>query len=367
MNNLGKISKKTVSRCQVSMIEIDDSTEGQRIDNFLLCLCKGVPKSHIYRILRSGEVRVNKGRVKAQYRLVRGDIVRKPPILEKSVNLTSTDTVFIPFSNFNILYEDDELLVIDKPTGIAVHGGSGIKFGVIEQIRRSCPRLKFIELVHRLDRETSGILMLAKKRKALVDLHKQIREKKMEKRYIACAHGEWPNSWGNRRSVNIPLLKYITTAGERRVRVHHNGLASHTVLNLIKYWPESEKEQRTRPGTKIHEIATLHSASSGYALIDIELKTGRTHQIRAHLTYLGLPIAGDQKYGDFYLNKNLAHIYAKPSLKRMFLHAHYIKFLHPITEKPIQINAPLPTECKSFLEELNAIKTPASSWKKYII
>ncbi|MDU0810734.1 MAG: pseudouridine synthase [Burkholderia sp.] len=360
MNKLGKISKKTAVRGQASMIEIDDRAAGQRIDNFLLCICKGIPKDHIYRILRSGEVRVNKGRVSANYRLMHGDIVRKPPVWHKVVDLIRSDTSFIPLSNFSILYEDDVLLVIDKPKGFAVHGGSGIRLGVIEQMRQLYSHLKFIELVHRLDRDTSGILMLAKKRAALVALHKQIRDNKLEKRYLTCAYGKWSNNWGNRHAVNVPLFKYTTVDGERRVRVQHNGLASYTVFNLIKYWPDVKKGQGVIQEEEIGKKGTSEYSSSGYSFIEVELKTGRTHQIRAHLTYLGLPIVGDQKYGDFSLNKTLKRTNAKPSLNRMFLHAYYIRFFHPITGKSLEINSPLPIECKNFLKELSAINTSPS-------
>ena len=327
MNELGKISQKLVASDQVSIIQVDDGVAGQRIDNFLLKVCKGVPKSHIYRILRSGEVRVNKGRVDAKYRLAVGDLVRVPPI---RVALGEAD-VFVPAApaaEFSVLFEDEYLLVIDKPAGVAVHGGSGIAFGVIEQMREARPLGKFLELVHRLDRETSGVLMLAKKRAALVGLHEQIRENRMDKRYFACAHGEWPADWGRRRAVKAALTKYLTPEGERRVRVDPQGLASHTVFNLVERWP-------------------------GFALVEAELKTGRTHQIRVHLAHLGLPIVGDAKYGDFALNKALARADARPGLKRMFLHAHRLSLAHPVTGEPLTFEAPLPAECRRFLDQLN--------------
>lgn len=203
MKELGKTSQRSVAGAvegsvsseQVSLIEIDDRSAGQRIDNFLLRVCKGVPKSHIYRILRSGEVRVNKGRIDAQYRLELGDLVRVPPIRVAQSNQAAAH-VPVPAAGFQILFEDEHLLVIDKPAGVAVHGGSGVAFGVIEQMREARPQAKFLELVHRLDRETSGILMLAKKRAALVNLHEQIRDNRMDKRYYACVHGEWASDWG---------------------------------------------------------------------------------------------------------------------------------------------------------------------------
>jgi len=298
------------------MIEIDENSAGQRIDNFLLRVCKGVPKSHVYRILRSGEVRVNKGRVDAQYRLALGDLVRVPPVRVAAADLARAETPIVPPAQFDVLYEDDAMLVINKPAGVAVHGGSGVAFGVIEQMRQARPRAKFLELVHRLDRETSGILMLAKKRTALVGLHEQIRENRMDKRYFACGHGQWQPDWGRRRVVKAPLFKYSTAEGERRVRVQDDGLPSHTVFNLIERWPD-------------------------YALVEAELKTGRTHQIRVHLAHLGLPIAGDAKYGDFALNKALARANAQPSLKRMFLHAYRLKLAHPLSGEPLQFDAAL--------------------------
>jgi 23S rRNA pseudouridine955/2504/2580 synthase len=335
MKELGKTSQRSVASVvasdQVSLIEIDDSSAGQRIDNFLLRVCKGVPKSHIYRILRSGEVRVNKGRIDAQYRLEAGDLVRVPPIRVAQPNETVAPPP-VPAGGFPILFEDEHLLVIDKPAGVAVHGGSGVAFGVIEQLRGARSQAKFLELVHRLDRETSGVLMLAKKRAALVNLHEQIRDNRIDKRYYACVHGEWAGDWGRRRAVKEPLHKYLTADGERRVRVQADGLASHTVFNLVDRWP-------------------------GYALLEAELKTGRTHQIRVHLQHLQLPIVGDAKYGDFTLNKALARANAMPGIKRMFLHAYRLKLTHPATGEPLQLEAPLPADCRGFIEQLNELRT----------
>ncbi|CAD6547669.1 Ribosomal large subunit pseudouridine synthase C [Paraburkholderia hiiakae] len=328
MKGLGKTSQNQVASDQVSFVEIDEGAAGQRIDNFLLRVCKGVPKSHIYRILRSGEVRVNKGRVDAQYRLAEGDIVRVPPI-RTSQSSAPAGTAPVPAAHFPIIYEDDALLVIDKPAGVAVHGGSGVAFGVIEQLREARPQGKFLELVHRLDRETSGVLMLAKKRAALVGLHAQMRDNQTDKRYFACVHGEWASDWGRRRAVKEPLHKYLTPEGERRVRVQPDGVPSHTVFNLVERW-------------------------QGYALLEAELKTGRTHQIRVHLAHLGLPIVGDAKYGDFALNKELARAGARPGIKRMFLHAHRLKLVHPITGAPLQFEAPLPPDCRGFVDALRA-------------
>ncbi len=312
------------------MVEVGEDSAGQRIDNFLLRVCKGVPKSHIYRILRSGEVRVNKGRIDAQYRLALGDLVRIPPIRIAAAD-TAREAAPVPAAEFEVLFEDDAMVVINKPAGVAVHGGSGVSFGVIEQMREARPNAKFLELVHRLDRETSGILMLAKKRSALVGLHEQIRENRMDKRYYACGHGEWAADWGRRRAVKAPLHKYSTPEGERRVRVQDDGMPSHTVFNLIDRW-------------------------DNYALVEAELKTGRTHQIRVHLAHLGLPIAGDAKYGDFALNKALARANARPSLKRMFLHAYRLKLAHPLSGETLQFDAPLPDECRRFIDQLNELR-----------
>ncbi|QBI04830.1 23S rRNA pseudouridine(955/2504/2580) synthase RluC [Pseudoduganella albidiflava] len=302
---------------QAQFVTIGEEEAGQRIDNYLLRICKGVPKSHVYRILRSGEVRVNKGRIDQLYRLVAGDVVRIPPvrIAEKPDNAA-------PAAEFPVIYEDAHLLVIDKPAGVAVHGGSGVSFGVIEQLRASRPDAKFLELVHRLDRETSGLLLLAKKRSALTSLHEQMRDGETDKRYLALATGDWKNK---RQHVKAPLHKYTTGDGERRVAVMETGMPSHTVFSLLRKYRE-------------------------FALLEAELKTGRTHQIRVHLQSTGFPIAGDDKYGDFALNKALQKR-AVP-LKRMFLHAHQITFRHPESGKIMTLNAPLAPECEKFLVSL---------------
>ncbi|GGI53131.1 23S rRNA pseudouridine(955/2504/2580) synthase RluC [Oxalicibacterium solurbis] len=308
------------SFAQVQLLTISEEEAGQRIDNFLLRICKGVPKSHIYRVLRSGEVRVNKGRIDQTYRLTEGDIVRVPP-----VRVAEKTTTGVPGAEFHILFEDAHLLVIDKPAGVAVHGGSGVSYGVIEQLRAARPDAKFLELVHRLDRETSGVLLLAKKRSALINLHEQIRGGEPDKRYWTLVHGDWKN---NRQHVKLPLHKYSTPDGERRVRVQADGMPSHTVFNLVRKYEE-------------------------FALLEAELKTGRTHQIRVHLASSGFPIAGDDKYGDFALNRALQKTEGeRPALKRMFLHAHQITFIHPETGKQMTLEAPMPPECARFLKGL---------------
>lgn len=306
---------------QVQLVTITENEAGQRIDNYLFKQCKGVPKSHVYRILRSGEVRVNKGRVDQTYRLEAGDIIRIPP-----VRVAEKTEKHIPKASFEILFEDEHLLIINKPAGIAVHGGSGVSYGVIEQLRVSRPELKFLELVHRLDRETSGVLLLAKKRSALVRLHEQIRGGEIDKRYQTLVKGQWANQ---RQHVKLPLFKYLTPEGERRVRVQQGGMASYTIFNIMEKYND-------------------------FTLLEAELKTGRTHQIRVHLAASGHVIAGDDKYGDFELNRQLQKTEkGRGTLKRMFLHAYKICFTHPHTGEKITLSAPLPPECSTYLESLN--------------
>lgn len=307
---------------EVRMHTVGEGEEGQRIDNYLFRQCKGVPKSHIYRILRSGEIRVNKRRVDQTYRLKAGDIIRIPP-----VRLAMQTPKLVAPARFEILFEDDYLLIINKPAGIAVHGGSGVDAGVIEQLRAARPETAFLELVHRLDRETSGILMLAKKRSALRGMHEQMRQGRMDKRYQALVRGNWTQQ---RQHVRLPLFKYLTPEGERRVRVQPGGMASHTVFNILKKYEE-------------------------FTLLEAELKTGRTHQIRVHLAASGYVIAGDDKYGDFGLNRQLQKaVHTGTALKRMFLHAWRLSFIHPHTGKEMTVTAPLPPDCARYLESLDA-------------
>lgn len=297
---------------------VDESAVGQRIDNYLLKVCKGVPKSHIYRILRSGEVRVNGGRIGPTYRLVEGDEIRIPPIR----TATSTTPPAPPGKALPVVFEDDALLVVDKPSGKAVHGGSGVSFGVIEQLRSQRPESRMLELAHRLDRETSGLLIVAKKRSALSALHDMMREGSIEKRYLALVPGVWANQL---QHIKAPLYKYLTPEGERRVRVSEDGKVAHSIVRLVKRWTQ-------------------------YSLVEVELKTGRTHQIRVHLAHLGFPLCGDDKYGDFPLNKVLEG----KGLKRMFLHAASLTFLHPITGERIGLKADLPAELQEFVNRLDA-------------
>lgn len=304
-----------IRKDSVSFHSVEEDGAGQRIDNYLVRLLKGVPKSHIYRILRSGEVRVNKGRADASRRLVAGDQLRIPPI-----RIAERGESTVPGATFPIVFEDDALLVIDKPAGVAVHGGSGVSFGVIEQLRRGHPEYRYLELVHRLDRETSGLLMLAKKRSALVKLHAMMRENIPDKRYLALGIGQWDK---NCRHVKLPLFKYSTADGERRVRVSEDGLSAHTIFSI---------QQRYRD----------------FTLVEAHLRTGRTHQIRVHMEASGCPIAGDEKYGDFTLNRALA----KQGLKRMFLHARSLSLPHPLTGEPLRLEAPLPRELQRYLDSL---------------
>ncbi|MDY0012412.1 MAG: RluA family pseudouridine synthase [Rhodocyclaceae bacterium] len=296
---------------------VDEASAGQRIDNFLLRVCKGVPKSHVYRILRSGEVRVNGGRVGPAYKLVDGDDVRIPPVRTAAPESPAPVPVGTPLP---VVYEDDALLVVDKPAGLAVHGGSGVSFGVIEQLRRQRPEARFLELVHRLDRETSGLLIVAKRRSALTVLHDMMREGRVEKRYLTLVAGRWMNPL---QHIRTPLLKYLTPEGERRVSAHRDGKPAHSIVRLQRRW---------------------QSAS----LLEVELKTGRTHQIRVHLTHQGFPLCGDDKYGDFALNKQLE----KRGLKRMFLHAARLVFRHPLTDGEITLQSSLPGELAGYLTEL---------------
>jgi len=321
-NARSRTADSAVAPDQVSYVTVGDEGVGQRLDNFLLKLAKGVPKSHIYRIVRSGEVRINRARAGADQRLALGDRVRIPP-LRIAAGSPPPARSAIPAMP-PVLFEDEHLLVVDKCAGSAVHGGSGVAFGIIEQVRMARPNQPFLELAHRLDRETSGVLLLAKTRRALVRLHEQMREGRVDKRYLALVRGAWTNE---RQHVRVALRKFITKGGERRVSVDPEGSPSHTVIIL---------RERFRD----------------YSLLEADLRTGRTHQIRVHLAHLGFPIVGDDKYGDFELNRRLDRGEGGPRLRRMFLHAMQIRFAHPISGEPIDLQSPLPKECEDFLREL---------------
>ena len=302
---------------RVSYLTVGPDTAGQRLDNFLLRLAKGVPQSHVYRIVRSGQVRVNKARASVDQRLVEGDQVRVPPLRIAQAPPPPVRAQMPP-----ILFEDEHLIAVDKPAGLASHGGSGISHGLIEMVRAARPNQPFLELVHRLDRETSGILLLAKSRRALLGLHEQLREGQVDKRYLALVAGDWVN---DRQHVRLPLAKRTIGSGERRMAVDEDeGLAAHTVFNL-----------RHRYGP--------------FSLLEAELKTGRTHQIRVHLAHIGFPIVGDDKYGDFELNRRIARGEFGVSLRRMFLHAWATRFQHPVNGTPMAIESALDRECSDFL------------------
>jgi 23S rRNA pseudouridine955/2504/2580 synthase len=319
MKDLSK--ERPVPLARAHRLEVDEAGAGQRVDNFLLRHLKGVPKSHIYRILRSGEVRLNRRRVRPDQRLATGDELRIPPLRKPAV---ATKPRLAPPSTPPILYEDEALLAIDKPAGLAVHGGSGVSFGLIEQLRAARPEARFLELVHRLDRDTSGILLVAKKRSALTALHAALREGRIDKRYLVLVRGRWRDA---RRKVELPLHKFLTGEGERRVRVERDGRAATTIVHRQKLWPESEPPM---------------------SLLEAELRTGRTHQIRVHLTHLGFPLAGDDKYGDFGWNKALA----RQGLKRMFLHAWRLSLPHPLEARELSLESPLPSDLAAFVARL---------------
>jgi 23S rRNA pseudouridine955/2504/2580 synthase len=319
---------EAVAADRASYRVIGPEAEGQRLDNYLIRIAKGVPKSHVYRIVRAGEVRVNKGRVAVDYRLMAGDQVRIPPM--RVAERAPTPLAAIPAAAMPpILFEDEHLMAVDKPAGLAAHGGSGIAFGLIERVRAARPHQPFLELVHRLDRETSGILLLAKSRRALLGLHEDLREGLVGKRYSVLVHGDWVN---DRQHVRLALTKFVNRHGERRVSVDVEGMESHTVLRLIKRYGK-------------------------FSLLEADLKTGRTHQIRVHLSHLGFPIVGDDKYGDFELNRQIARGTLSsnvPRLARMFLHAGAVDFKHPVTSRPMALEAPLAAECVEFLKGLSA-------------
>ncbi len=303
----------------VRHLTVDADSAGQRLDNYLMRMLKGVPKTHVYRVIRSGEVRINKGRVHADTRVAEGDDVRLPPVrvAEKPAGPLA------PAREFPILLEDEHLLAIVKPAGVAVHGGSGVSSGVIEQLRRSRPTAKFLELVHRLDKETSGILLLAKKRSALTHLQDQFRSRDTGKIYAAAVLGNWPE---NLKVIDLALHKGLDAAGERHVRVvpadHADGRRSITLVKVLQRRPD-------------------------FTLLDVTIKTGRTHQIRVHLAHSGHPIVGDPKYGDFARNR----LFAKQHrFERMFLHARQLAFDHPATGERITLQAPLPGECETLLK-----------------
>ena len=321
--------KAGVSAPAVKWLLVDEESAGQRLDNFLLRHLKGVPKTHVYRIIRSGEVRINKGRCSADSRVQIGDQVRLPPVRvsDKGVEKAAHPA---PAREFPMLFEDEHLLAIDKPSGVAVHGGSGVSFGVIEQLRQARPQARLLELVHRLDRDTSGILLVAKKRSALKHLQDQFRERETGKTYLALVKGDWP---ARLKVIDQPLHKYLLADGERRVKVtgkdDPDGMRSITLVKVA---------QRLQ----------------GCTLLEVTIKTGRTHQIRVHLASQGHPIAGDDKYGDFDWNKALQ----KQGLRRMFLHAWRLQFSHPASGERVALQAQLPHELQEHMAHVQ-LPTPS--------
>jgi 23S rRNA pseudouridine955/2504/2580 synthase len=313
----------------VKWLVVDEESAGQRLDNFLMRHLKGVPKTHVYRIIRSGEVRINKGRASADSRIETGDEVRVPPV-RVSDKVAEKAERPAPAREFPLLLEDEHLLAVDKPAGVAVHGGSGVSFGVIEQLRQARPQAKLLELVHRLDRETSGILLVAKKRSALKNLQDQFRERETGKTYLALVQGEWP---ARLKVIDQPLHKYLLPDGERRVKVTT---------------PEDPDGMRSITLVKVAQRL------QGCTLLEVTIKTGRTHQIRVHLASNGHPIAGDDKYGDFEWNKALH----KQGLKRMFLHAWRLQFTHPASGERVALQAELPPELQEHIAHVQ-LPTPS--------
>ncbi|MCL1124185.1 23S rRNA pseudouridine(955/2504/2580) synthase RluC [Shewanella surugensis] len=310
----------------VKFITIDEDNVGQRIDNFLLTHLKGVPRSMIYRIVRKGEVRVNKKRIKPEYKLQEGDIVRVPPVRVSNTDARPAPSVKLTKVSqleARIVYEDKFIIVLNKPAGIAVHGGSGVDFGVIEAMRSLRSQQKFLELVHRLDKDTSGVLLIAKKRSALKHLHDQLRFKKMQKDYLALVRGAWQ---AHDKVVKAPLLKLTLKSGERIVRVNKEGKESETRFKILQRYSDS----------------TLVQASP---------VTGRTHQIRVHCQYAGHPIACDDKYSE----QKFDDLMRGQGLNRLFLHAAQLKFIHPDTEEVMQVKAPLDVVLETTLTHLKKI------------
>ena len=324
MNNIIGV-KSAAATPAVKWLLVDEESAGQRLDNFLMRHLKGVPKTHVYRIIRSGEVRINKGRADADTRVQNGDEVRLPPV-RVSDKVAEKAERPAPGREFPLLLEDDSLMAIDKPAGVAVHGGSGVSFGVIEQLRRARPEAKLLELVHRLDRDTSGILLVAKKRSALKHLQEQFRERETGKTYLALVKGDWPDKV---KVIDEPLHKFLLPDGERRVRV-----------------TTAEDPDGMRSITLVKVAQRLQGAT----LLEVTIKTGRTHQIRVHLASQGHPIAGDDKYGDFEWNRQLLKPGARVGLKRMFLHAWRLQFNHPVTDERVALQADLPPELKAYID-----------------
>ena len=315
---------------RVQHLQVDAESDGQRLDNYLMRMLKGAPKTLVYRVIRSGEVRVNKGRAQADTRVAAGDEIRVPPLRLALARPEAAAGPPVPAREFPVLLEDEYLLAIAKPAGVAVHGGSGVSSGVIEQLRCARPQARYLELVHRLDKETSGVLLLAKRRSALVALQDQFRQRDTAKHYQALVFGAWP---ARLKVLDQALHKTLDAAGERHVRVvaadHADGRRSTTVV---------KGQQRAGPCT----------------LLELSIRTGRTHQIRVHLAHAGHPIVGDTKYGDFTANKVFARAHG---FARMFLHARELAFDHPASGERITLAAPLPADCATLVQHLLSTAT----------
>lgn len=306
----------------VNFVQIDEQNAGQRIDNFLMSYLKSVPKGHVYKIIRKGEVRVNKGRIKQTYKLQYGDSVRIPPVtVTEKQPQTAPGRSLLALIEQSIVYEDDYLIAINKPSGVAVHGGSGVSYGIIEAIRALKPDEKFLELIHRLDRDTSGCLLIARRRSALTSVQDQLRHRQTDKRYLALLCGK---PAFNNKKVTAPLLREALKSGERFVKVDKKGKESTSYFTCLEKFNDT-------------------------ALVEIKIVTGRTHQIRVHSQYIGHTVAGDSKYGNFACNQRLKAL----GLKRLFLHSAQITIQHPNTGKKLTIKAPLSDELEDFLLQLN--------------
>lgn len=298
---------------RVEHLSVDAERAGQRLDNFLIGHLKGVPKSHVYRIIRSGEVRVNGGRASARSRLQEGDVLRVPPVRRAPARSVSHAA---PAREFTVVHEDAWLLAVDKPSGVAVHGGSGVSSGVIEQLRSARPDARMLELVHRLDRGTSGLLLIAKRRSALRRLQEQFRQRRVDKTYLALVLGDWPDG---QTVIDVPLHKFRTPDGQRKVRTTTSadprGQRAISLVRVRERWP-------------------------GFSLLEVGIKTGRTHQIRVHLAARGHPVAGDERYGDFAENRRLR----QRGLGRLFLHAWRLRFEHSNTGEELELECSLPDD-----------------------
>lgn len=315
---------KSIPLNQVQQVVVTENNAGQRVDNFLFALLRGVPKSKLYRIIRKGELRVNKKRVDVSYRLGEGDTVRIPPMRydEKQEPVKCASQRTLKNIEESVLYEDDHLLIVNKPSGIAVHGGSGVSWGLIEALRQLRPYAPFLELVHRLDRDTSGCVMIAKKRSMLVHLHDCLKKGTIQKQYFALV----VNQWRGGKLVDAPLHKYVLPSGERMVKVDSSGKIAQTAVKILESYPQA-------------------------TLLQVSPLTGRTHQIRVHCTFMGHPIYGDPKYGD--AQKNLQ---AKGmGFERLFLHAHQLVIDMPNKAERLTVTCPMPADCQQFLDKLKLI------------